>query len=108
MKEVGLPLVGHDQCQNALRRTRLGGRFRLHSSFVCAGGSAGKDSCKGDGGGPLVCHRSDGTYSLIGLVAWGIDCGTEGVPGVYTNVPAFTDWIAQNTGMDIRRLQSNN
>lgn len=50
MKEVSLPIVPHDQCQEALRRTRLGRRFRLHRSFVCAGGQEGKDSCKGDGG----------------------------------------------------------
>lgn len=44
-----------DTCENALRTTRLGHQFQLHSSFVCAGGEAGKDTCKGDGGSPLVC-----------------------------------------------------
>lgn len=43
--------------------------IRLHDSFMCAGGQNGVDSCKGDGGGPLVCHRVDGTYALAGLVS---------------------------------------
>lgn len=27
LKEVSLPVIGHRQCQNALRQTRLGQRF---------------------------------------------------------------------------------
>ena len=28
-----------------------------------------------------------------GIVAWGIGCGSEGVPGGYVNVASFTCWI---------------
>lgn len=65
---------------------------------MCAGGEAGKDSCKGDGGGPLTCYRQDGTYALVGLVSWGIDCGQPNVPGVYVDVRKFLDWISLKTG----------
>lgn len=50
-----LPVVKHKTCQDKLRQTRLGRLFELHRSFMCAGGEAGKDTCKGDGGSPLVC-----------------------------------------------------
>ncbi|XP_054156203.1 phenoloxidase-activating factor 2-like, partial [Oppia nitens] len=101
LKEVKLPVLNHYDCQTALRQTRLGNRFRLHDSFLCAGGEKGVDSCKGDGGGPLVCYRSDGTYALAGLVAWGIDCGKPGVPGVYVKVSQFLPWITKQTGQPI-------
>lgn len=31
----------------------------------------------------------------MGITAWGIGCGEEGLPGVYVNVPAHKDWIKQ-------------
>lgn len=46
LKKIELPLVPHAMCQNSLRKTRLGQAFRLHESFVCAGGEPGRDTCK--------------------------------------------------------------
>ena len=45
MKKVDLPVVPHAQCQEYLRKTRLGKHFRLHPNFLCAGGEEGKDAC---------------------------------------------------------------
>ena len=61
MKEVSeLPIVPNEQCQEALRsKTRLPSIWKLHESFLCAGGIEGKDTCEGDGGGPLVCRGKD-------------------------------------------------
>lgn len=63
MKRVEVPLVGRAECERVLRqRTKLGRWFRLHRSFLCAGGEFGRDACRGDGGAPLVCPggRYDG------------------------------------------------
>merc|ERR1711890_222598 len=46
LKEIDLPVVGHDQCEASLRTTRLGKRFQLDDSFICAGGVDGKDTVR--------------------------------------------------------------
>ncbi|XP_069687104.1 phenoloxidase-activating factor 2 isoform X2 [Periplaneta americana] len=95
LKKVNLPVVPTDQCVESLRKTRLGPYFKLHESFICAGGIKGRDTCKGDGGGPLVCpSASDSTvYQQAGIIAWGVGCGEDSTPGVYANVAHFRNWI---------------
>nr|XP_029713678.1 phenoloxidase-activating factor 2-like [Aedes albopictus] len=97
LKKVQLPMVSHPDCQTALRGTRLGGNYRLHNSFVCAGGEAGIDTCTGDGGSPLMCpfSGSETRFYQAGIVSWGIGCGTAGVPDVYAKNSMFTEWINQ-------------
>jgi len=94
LKKIDLPIFEFYQCQDALRTTRLGKFFELDPSFVCAGGEAGQDSCSGDGGSPLICLDSTKTqYVQVGIVAWGIGCGTPGIPAVYADVLYGYDWI---------------
>lgn len=95
LKKIDLPVVDRETCQDRLRTTRLGKFFELHRSFMCAGGEPEKDTCKGDGGSPLVCPvpGSEDRYYQAGVVAWGIGCGENNIPGVYANVGLFRDWI---------------
>ncbi|CAH4034480.1 unnamed protein product [Pieris brassicae] len=95
LRKVEVPVVDRRECETALRKTRLGDFFKLHASFMCAGGENGKDTCKGDGGSPLVCpvpYEKD-RYMQSGIVAWGIGCGQDGTPGVYVDVANLRDWI---------------
>ncbi|XP_011505633.1 PREDICTED: trypsin-3-like [Ceratosolen solmsi marchali] len=95
IKEVDVPILDINDCENYLRQTRLGANYVLNkNTFICAGGESGKDACTGDGGAPLVCQRNN-QWEVVGLVAWGIGCGTAGVPGVYTNFYNFLSWINQ-------------
>merc|ERR1712112_244551 len=95
LKEIDLPVVDNYQCEDRLRQTRLGEKYKLHDSFLCAGGINGKDTCKGDGGSPLVCPSKydPSTYVQAGIVAWGIGCGEDGTPGVYASVSKAVCWI---------------
>merc|ERR1711953_694881 len=95
LKEIDLPVIGQQECQDSLRRTRLGRRFQLDDSFICAGGVVGKDTCKGDGGSPLVCASKADPFTFVqaGVVAWGIGCGEDATPGVYASVSKAVCWI---------------
>lgn len=94
LKKIGLPIVDRGTCQTQLKKTRLGSYFKLHESFICAGGEVGKDTCKGDGGGPLVCPipGEEGKFYQAGVVAWGINCGKDS-PGVYADIAKVINWI---------------
>ena len=94
LKEVVVPVVSNEQCQKDLREnTRLGQFFELDDSFMCAGGVKGIDTCKGDGGSPLVCQQRNGPWYQAGIVSWGIGCGERNVPAVYASVASATCWI---------------
>ena len=94
LKEVDLPVLNHEDCQDKLRTTRLGQNFIFDPSILCAGGLNGEDTCKGDGGSPLVCPSKNdpNTYVQAGIVSWGIGCGDE-IPGVYADVAMASCWV---------------
>jgi len=99
LKQVQMDVTDHDECEDKFQKSRLGRRFELDHSFLCAGGQSGKDTCKGDGGGPLVCPSKSniGQYEQAGIVAWGLGCGSE-TPGVYADVSKalrFIDWATK-------------
>ncbi|XP_063911668.1 phenoloxidase-activating factor 2-like [Zophobas morio] len=97
LTKVDIPVVDFQRCQTLLRKTELGEEFNLHSSFLCAGGEEGKDTCKGDGGGPLMCVGDDYQFVQTGIVSWGAEnkCGVVDQPGVYVDVAKFTEWIEE-------------
>lgn len=106
LKEIALPIVPHYDCEQSLKSTRLGGFFKLDQSFICAGGQPGLDTCKGDGGSPLVCEVAPNSniYVQAGIVAWGIGCGENGVPGVYADVAGASNWITANADAGLLNL----
>ncbi|XP_047518510.1 phenoloxidase-activating factor 2-like isoform X1 [Pieris napi] len=96
LKKVPLPVVDHGTCEYALQGSRLGSKFRLHNSLICAGGTKNFDTCTGDGGSSLACRTSSAgappRYSVYGMVAFGVECGTV-LPAAYVNVATMIQWI---------------
>lgn len=86
-----VPIVSTSQCANVFKKVNRA----VKDTQICAGGTAGRDSCRGDSGGPLMGHSQQANnWIAVGIVSYGPSpCGTEGWPGVYTRVGAYVDWI---------------
>lgn len=88
--EVNVPIVAQDIC--AFTYAAQGAQ--ITNNMLCAGVPiGGKDACQGDSGGPLIVPDGVGGFKLAGVVSWGIGCARPGLPGVYTRVANFIDWI---------------
>ncbi|GLV36630.1 easter [Carabus blaptoides fortunei] len=96
--KVTVPLVTQSQCNPIYSRASVS----LGNSQICAGGQKGKDSCRGDSGGPLMTvasSRANGqpNWYAVGVVSFGPSpCGMQGWPGVYTKVADYIPWIQRN------------
>lgn len=65
----------------------------IADSMIGAGfDQGGIDTCQGDSGGPLVLQTPAGPR-LAGLTSFGIGCARAGLPGIYTEVSFFNDFI---------------
>lgn len=83
LREVSLNVVVQASCQQALSNDVVDA-----ATMICAYAD-GRDSCKGDSGGPLL--SSDGR--VVGIVSWGIGCAQQNSPGVYARVSAALTFI---------------
>lgn len=55
LKKIDLPVVPSKDCETQLKNTNnMNSYWKLHESFICAGGEEGNDACTGDGGGTIL------------------------------------------------------
>ncbi|XP_045536539.1 serine protease persephone isoform X2 [Papilio machaon] len=88
-----LQIVPRESC-NSMYTTSRKLPDGIMDTQICAGDSNGvMDTCQGDSGGPLqgLTHK-DGHYRIIGVTSFGSGCGSA-VPGVYTRIYKYLDWI---------------
>lgn len=111
LRAVNVPQIGRTQCNNWFKSSTGGlAPDWVLSNMICAGYEEGKlDGCQGDSGGPLSCVRNTQTlpdhenelWYMSGIVSWGIDCAQEKMPGVYTKVILYYNWIWDNIADNI-------
>lgn len=105
LRAVDVDLMTDDACR------KFYGRRKISDGMLCAGfKEGGKDACQGDSGGPLVKAVAN-RYVLIGIVSWGHGCARPNLPGVYTQVSRYVDWIERTvspTGLSATTVKPNN
>jgi hypothetical protein len=68
--------------------------FMLLDTQMCAKGRLGSDSCRGDSGGPLMLlDEFTGHIRIVGVTSFGTSNCDSSVPGVYTRLTKYLDWI---------------
>ncbi|CAL4061837.1 unnamed protein product [Meganyctiphanes norvegica] len=115
LQEAQVSVLGNSKCQNI---QDLLGVFKseITNNMICSGTEenyyeGGKDSCKGDSGGPLTVKEKGG-HVQIGIVSYGFGCamGAENsvaeipsftIPGVNTRVSKLLDFIKDVTGPEM-------
>lgn len=68
----------------------------LASTQLCAGSVSGRESCFADNGGPLMSESINGNHFVVGILSIRPECGSSGVPFIYTRVWQYKDWILSN------------
>ena len=96
---VDVPLLSNDECAGWLAEG--GDTDVIFNSMLCAGFRAGgKDSCRGDSGGPLfVMPGASGSFVQVGIVSWGFQCAERLSTGVYTRVSSHLSWLHTSMGL---------
>ncbi|XP_041980972.1 serine protease Hayan-like [Aricia agestis] len=112
LRTVNLLMINEELCEHLLKPFANRHWSKLADHQLCAGELAGGlDACQGDSGGPLQVQMDNNQhkmYYLIGVTSFGYSCGLPNVPGLYTRVASFIDWIEDNVWKeDIDRLSRN-
>ncbi|XP_065074220.1 serine protease snake-like [Ochlerotatus camptorhynchus] len=94
LMQVGLDILAYDECSLAYLGSPKLPQSIIESQLCAHTVEGGKDTCHGDSGGPLQITTEDHNcvYYLVGVTSFGISCGGF-IPGVYTKVSAYLDWI---------------
>jgi len=90
LKKANLTIVSKADCNDAYRGA-------ITDNMLCAN-ETNQGSCQGDAGGPLV-SLVNGSFELIGVNSYGMDCANSQYPAVYAYVSSVLDWIKTQTGV---------
>ncbi|KAJ6669938.1 hypothetical protein lerEdw1_000487 [Lerista edwardsae] len=94
LREVNVTVLERQLCND---KQHYNSHPTVTVNMVCAGDKkGGKDACKGDSGGPLICNGEQ-----KGIVSFGGVCGSSRFPAVYTRLTkTYISWIKKITGGD--------
>ena len=93
-----IPTKSHEECRELYRKQAPESMVTITRDMLC-GGNEETDACRGDSGGPLMYKAdwTDNKFEVWGLVSFGpASCANKALPGVYTRVDQYIDWIKRN------------
>ncbi|XP_020862448.1 tryptase beta-2-like [Phascolarctos cinereus] len=97
LRQVQVPLLDTRRCDQEYHEgAYTSSSVKIITDDMLCAGKHNVDSCQGDSGGPLVCKVGN-SWKQAGIVSWGIGCGIDLRPGVYTRVTSYVDWINKHT-----------
>ncbi|KAJ6223249.1 hypothetical protein RDWZM_001794 [Blomia tropicalis] len=96
LQEVIIPIQNEQWCREYQSMPGYNPEYHICVSNP----EGGKDACKGDSGGPLLCaNRKDlSEFSLVGINSYGLHCAMPNQPAYFTRVYEFVDWIKEQSG----------
>lgn len=107
LMKVNVTLGSQDYCK------RLNPNYNPDNMF-CTNGTAGKDVCAGDWGGPLEIqpNLNSNTWDLLGFystkpnISSNSDyiCGQPGLTSYYTYISPYVDWISRDADIAINKF----
>ncbi|EOD15658.1 hypothetical protein EMIHUDRAFT_211212 [Emiliania huxleyi CCMP1516] len=104
LQKAIVPVVSRSACRSAYEGVDgCSGGSCVTLNMLCAGyDEGGIGSCDGDSGRPLFHQDPQEGYVLVGIVSFGTTagCAVPGVPGVYTRVASYVNWIENNAPYD--------
>ena len=91
--EVEVPIVSEETASTA--HQPLGSK--ITENMIAAGLPEGsKDTCQDDSGGPFPVMSPEKSFILAGATSWGIGCARPGLPGIYTRLSRYSDWLSEH------------
>jgi len=103
LQKVELPILDNNECERIYEN-----QVRITDKHMCSGGEIGKDSCKGDSGGPIVINyvvpstrsldidRESSVWMQVGVISFGTNQCATGMPSGNTRLSKYINWIKEN------------
>lgn len=83
---VILPVLTEIECRRYYRPLQY-----VFITSMCTLSKEGKDVCRGDSGGPVICREKE---VQLGIVSFGKECGNPNSPSAYTRVDDYLTFIS--------------
>ncbi|XP_017786673.1 PREDICTED: serine protease snake-like, partial [Nicrophorus vespilloides] len=97
LQKVNLQEIKNGECNEYYPMNDRILKKGIQETYQICAGNPGKDTCKGDSGGPLQTYNDEyrNAYDIVGITSFGKACLLTLSPGVYTRVAGYIEWIEE-------------